>query len=424
VLVAVLVTGCSTSDSLSPTIARTPITAPAHSAAAGRPLLFDDEMNALALQHPGFAGLVAQKDGSLRVLATARADQPSLEQGVKSFALSHGMSAAATISFGSAQHDFATLFSARQNVRHVRMPGLRFIDIDEASNRVVVAVATAADSIATAAALAKGVDSAQVVNVIVVPPVKTMTDLTDFSRPIIAGLQIVMENGGTCTAGPIARPSSGSTRYMIVNSHCTATPWANDGGAAHQPFIWNLWGTHFGTESLDVTPWWDDGVCGEQYYYCRYSDAARVTLDSTTSHSIARTTWVSVTPGSAGSTTLATGGNFSVTGVVPYSNLVLGQGLHKVGRTTGWTAGEITRTCVDVAVVANPNNFLLLCQFAASGAVGAGDSGSPVFQWYGGAPSYNSYLAGILWGAYSSSEFAFSPWYNITLDLGTLYPNP
>ena len=100
--------------------------------------------------------------------------------------------------------------------------------------------------------------------------------------------------------------------------------------------------------------------------------------------------------------------------------------VNKVGRTTGWTVGEVTRTCVDTGV--SDSNILLLCQVfvEASGKkqpqiVAGGDSGSPVFLVNG---NNSATLLGGLWGGNASgSLFVYSPIANIEQELGNLDVN-
>jgi hypothetical protein len=94
----------------------------------------------------------------------------------------------------------------------------------------------------------------------------------------------------------------------------------------------------------------------------------------------------------------------------------VGQTVHKIGRTTAWTRGSVTNTCVNVNV--SGSNVTQLCQTLVSAGVGAGDSGSPVFRRQG--TGSNVTLVGILWGGSGSSLYVFSPISNIEAELGAL----
>ena len=92
-----------------------------------------------------------------------------------------------------------------------------------------------------------------------------------------------------------------------------------------------------------------------------------------------------------------------------------GQVVNKVGRTTGWSQGQVTATCTNTNV--SGSNITELCQDFVSASVGSGDSGSPVFAISGGD---NVTLLGILWGGSGSSSFVFSPLSNIKGELGNI----
>ena len=102
-------------------------------------------------------------------------------------------------------------------------------------------------------------------------------------------------------------------------------------------------------------------------------------------------------------------GSFTITGE---GSATVGQTVNKVGRTTGWTQGLVTNTCVNTGV--SGSNIVQLCQTFVSAGVGGGDSGSPVFR---GTSSVT--LVGILWGGNSSgTQFVYSPIANIEQELG------
>jgi hypothetical protein len=85
---------------------------------------------------------------------------------------------------------------------------------------------------------------------------------------------------------------------------------------------------------------------------------------------------------------------------------VAGAQANKIGRTTGWTLGQISATCVAVNV--GRTSITQLCQSLVSTGVGAGDSGLPVFSRSG--TGGNITLLGILWGGSSDGTlFAFNP---------------
>ena len=97
---------------------------------------------------------------------------------------------------------------------------------------------------------------------------------------------------------------------------------------------------------------------------------------------------------------------------------VVGQTLNKVGRTTGWTSGKVTETCVNVDV--SDSDITQLCQSLVDAFVDGGDSGSPTWGLY---TDGNAFLAGLLWGSSTdlvtnAVQFIFSPLGSIRMEMG------
>lgn len=98
---------------------------------------------------------------------------------------------------------------------------------------------------------------------------------------------------------------------------------------------------------------------------------------------------------------------------------IQGEVANKVGRTTGWTRGPTTGTCIDVLALGT--NHIRLCQAIVSALVDGGDSGSSVFFRKGNQS--NVTLLGILWGGSvdeTNPEFVYSPMSGIERELGDL----
>ena len=64
-----------------------------------------------------------------------------------------------------------------------------------------------------------------------------------------------------------------------------------------------------------------------------------------------------------------------------------------MGRSEGWTYGNVTQTCSDRSVI--NTNITYLCQIVADYGSAGGDSGAPVFEILSGD---NVALLGIHWG--------------------------
>jgi hypothetical protein len=142
---------------------------------------------------------------------------------------------------------------------------------------------------------------------------------------------------------------------------------------------------------------------------CRYSDSARA----------AYAAGVPFTLGGIAQTSGPNNGSLTITGnfaVTSEGTAVVGDVVNKVGRTTGWTQGTVTNTCVNTGV--SGTKIVQLCQTFVSAGVGAGDSGSDVFGVTGGS---NVRLLGILWGGNSGGTlFVYSPITQVEQELGPL----
>jgi len=128
---------------------------------------------------------------------------------------------------------------------------------------------------------------------------------------------------------------------------------------------------------------------------------------------------VSFTLGGIAQTSGPNNGSLTITGsfnITSEANAIVGDVANKVGRTTGWTQGMVTNTCVNTGV--SGTRIVQLCQTFVSAGVGAGDSGSDVFGQTGGS---SVRLLGILWGGNSQgTQFVYSPIGNVEQELGPL----
>ena len=228
-------------------------------------------------------------------------------------------------------------------------------------------------------------------------------------RPTQGGIQIHF-GGYLCTLGFNVDHSGG--RSFITNSHCTNTQGGTEGTTYAQPTR-GTDPTVIATEAAD--PAYSSALPGcSAGKVCRYSDASRARYSDAVASSrgiIAKTTGVN-------NKSLTTAGTFYVTSQDGSGQTFSGS-VDKVGRTTGWTRGEVSQTCATVNV--SQSNIQLLCQTMVfnrrAAIVGSGDSGSPVFKHNG---TDDVQLIGILWGGSGSSTFVFSPLKNVIDELGAV----
>lgn len=305
-----------------------------------------------------------------------------------------------------AQDRLAALFPGVSS-EIMAMPATVYADNDEVQHKLVFGVENeSAIPGITRALLARGLSSEEFV-VKVTEPIRQLATLRDVFRPTIGGIQINFP-GYLCTMGFNVDHAGG--RSFITNSHCTNTQGGVDDTPYYQP-VSSVDPTVIAVEVAD--PIYQSGISGcSAGKVCRHSDASRALYNSGTTSSrgyIAKTTGVNT-----GS--LTTSGNFTIT-AQDNSNTTFSGTINKVGRTTGWTAGNVSGTCVTVNV--SGSNVQQICQTLvtnnSANIVGAGDSGSPVFKITSGD---NVTLVGILWGGGGSTQFVFSPLKNIQDELG------
>lgn len=360
---------------------------PAHAA-----MTIDATFARIAQENPGFAGVYYGEDGALNVVMagarplSARARSRLEELGVDPNAQ--------PVRVVRGQYDFVQLHTMHRDARPVLgLQGVVFTDVDERRNRVVIGVSTPA----AAAAVERAVDMAGIPRDAVVTelaePIEVHQALRDRVRPVAGGLQINFTRGTSsffCTLGfNVASPQFPSVRGFVTNSHCSdtrgavvPTPYWQASRFADESFI--AWEEH------DLEHW-TGGICPAGRM-CRYSDALGARYQTGVDQllgAIYRTTGVndeSLTIDPANPL-------FTIVAEIPYP--VVGQVLHKVGRTTGWTSGAVTATCQNSNVAGS--NFTMLCQDRIATTSAGGDSGSPYFERIGETNQVR--LVGIHWGS-------------------------
>jgi hypothetical protein len=272
--------------------------------------------------------------------------------------------------------------------------GVFWTDADEQNNVIVVGVRNEGLAKAVKKKAEEVGIPADAVQVVTAEPIVPVATLTDRIRPLRGGLQIAFSNY-LCTESFNATRSG--VAGFAVASHCTDK--RGEVGTKHyQPTRADA--NLIGTESADPQ-FFTKGICPISYK-CRWSDSA---FDQLASGVTADLGFIARPDGvNTGSLTIA--GSFRVVGEAP-SNATVGETLNKVGRTTGWSQGPVTRSCVHTGVFGS--NILLLCQDFVRASVAGGDSGSPVFRI---TDTNDVQLYGILWGG-GGSDFVYSPMANI-----------
>ncbi len=361
------------------------------------------DLQTLTRSIPGFGGLFIDQ-GVPTVYLTDPGQRGVAERLLDGFARGRGASGIRVLAARFAYGDLDRWF---QQVSHhaFEQGGVVFVDLDEAANRVLVGVERGAAHASIRSLAARLGVPVEAITVRDVDPIQYAATLRDQVRPVVAGLQIHF-GLFVCSIGFNA--SSGGQASFVTASHCTDRQGGVEGTEYFQP-LRSTANSFIGTEVADPEYTRNSPGC-PRGARCRHSDASRAAYASTvpfTLGGIAQTTGPN-----NGSLTIA--GTFKIAGE---GGEVVGDIANKVGRTTGWTSGAISNTCVTTGVFGS--NIVLICQNFVNAGVGGGDSGSDVFLEIGGSGRVR--LLGVLWGGNSAGTlFVYSPIANVEDELGPL----
>jgi hypothetical protein len=377
---------------------------PPSGAAPGKSI--DARFAAVGKAAPGFGGMFVRAG----VLNVYLADHTHRAAASRAIEAAFGAEAlrAGSVRYLGADYSFNELKAWQQRANALfEVSGVVTTDVDEAANRVAVGVESASAARAVEKELAATGIPAAAVRIDVVGQIHALATLRDRVRPLVGGLQIRFD-GFLCTLSYNATHGTRGDGF-VTNSHCTTNRGTVDGTLYYQPLD-QVADQFIGTEVLDPPFFQRTNGC-PRGKLCRWSDAAyasRASGVTATRGAIARTT-------GANNGSLEIAGSFSI-GSELAGNSVVGTTLNKVGRTTGWTQGSVTNSCVNTGV--SGSRFVMLCQDFVSAGVGGGDSGSPVFRIVG---TNTVQLSGTLWGGSSGgTSFVYSPMTNIERELGAL----
>jgi hypothetical protein len=372
------------------------------------PVQQPDDPVALVREIPGFGGFFFDREGVPTVYLRDVSARAQVERALGPWLAAQGVRAA-NLQVRRADYDWASLerWQGWVTGRVLAMRGAVSVDADEARNRVTIGIERGMPVAQVRSAVARTGVPLDAVVIEETEPVRLMATLRDRIRPVVGALQINFDPPDTpgslvCTLGFNAIRNG--QRSFITNSHCTNTQGGNESTPYWQP-TQGAAPTRIATEVAD--PAYTAGGGCPSGRRCRRSDAARARYASGTTSTLGR---IARTSG-------ANNGSLTITGsfrITAEGSAIVGQQVHKIGRTTGWTRGSVTGTCVNTPV----SDIIQLCQTWVSAEVGAGDSGSPVFRRQG--TTNNVTLVGILWGGSGSTLYIFSPISNIETELGAL----
>ncbi len=376
---------------------------------AGQGKNLDDLFAQVAAKAPGFGGMYV--DGDNLNVYLKNINQAGAAQQAIADVFGAGVIPGAGIQALQGQYGFGQLRGWLNKLYALfGIEGVISLDIDETTNRLKVGVANSSAAGAVDQELSNlGVPSEAVI-VVETEAILPMVTLRDRVRPLVGGLQINFP-GYLCTYGFNATRSG--VPGFVTNSHCTTTQGGVEGTQYWQPLS-SVADSFVGTESVDPT--YTKSKCPRSIRgkVCRNSDSAFVSHASGVSATLGE---VAQTDG-VNTTSLNIAGGFRIVGESP---ALVGQVVNKVGRTTGWSQGAVSATCVNTGV--SGSNIVQLCQDHVNAAVGGGDSGSPVFRITNSPQSGDVLHYGILWGGNSGGTlFVYSPISNVqmSIELGTL----
>lgn len=381
---------------------------------------------------PGFGGYFLDASGAPTVYLTDASQRPAAESALAGFLAERGFTAA-DLRVRPAEYEYAQLDAWYRAARPsaFAVEGIILGDVDEAHNRIRFGVATGSAAGAVQAAVTGLGIPPEAVIVQQRAPIKAMVTLRERVRPTVGGLQInffpstVSAVTLLCTLGFNAIAEGENS--FITNSHCsnveggTETPTdyyqavrGSNAGNMFTPIAANF----IAVEADD--PHWEFQVSADcpPPLACRYSDASRARYAPGVEFILGRIARIDEVTTSLDDTLHTISGHFTIK--KEQANSVVGESAHKVGRTTGWTVGPTTETCVDVLALGTTH--IRLCQTIVGGIVAGGDSGSNVFR----VKNLNSghvVLLGVLWGGSTDenvAEFVYSPMSGIERELGEL----
>lgn len=271
-----------------------------------------------------------------------------------------------------------------------RTLGLIMLDLDEGQNRVTVGVQPGGDYSPTstfAAKLARLNVPFEAVRTIEMTEAQdrslsasrtqSATNLGVYADTLAGGFRYVWHlpdssRSGGCTIGFTAQ-AGGGVKGFVSAAHCSPTIWETNGtgGVMGQPgYGSGVIGYELYDPNPGICPWlWP---CGTY----RYSDANFYVVtgrDVKVGYLAKPNTRSALLP--SFDTTIVNGTYIEVADQT--SSIVQGSTMDKIGATSGWSYGEVLRTCYTFF----NNGRALRCAYSLWSVVYLGDSGGPVFYY-------------------------------------------
>jgi hypothetical protein len=341
---------------------------------------FDNKLLAVAQRVPGFAGIYYDGSGTQVVRLTpgtnANAVVTELRRAFPNGRARGGASRRIDPQLIPAAYNFQTLYEWRLRADALLAgPGVVATDIDEVRNAVWIAVVDAETATLVMKSLsALGIPD-DALEVVITDRGSELQTLRDQVSPTPGGVQIQNSIGATCTLALNAYYNL--ELHFVTAGHC-AKPWNTISPHSFYQPIFNTTPYFLGLEAVDPLTFTGFGCPSGRL--CRYADGVLVK-------------YYGVPPSAVDCGTIArpdgTGGTIEIAAGLPRLIIqydaeepFVGEEIDKVGRTTGWSFGQVSQTCVNLNRA--EDNVTIMCNTYVAAAVGMGDSGSPAFLWLGG----------------------------------------
>jgi hypothetical protein len=363
----------------------------------------ESDFRRLSASYPEFAGYHFDENLAFVVSITTFAPSEGLRATVDSIYERHAATLGLTagVRVRQVQFSFAQLEAWRAEVWPVvaRIDGVYFIDLDELENSIVLGVdpndvdlvhavlesdprtrtlPVGAVRIHPASPLDR---SGGVIDATATHPASHHT-LNSDQLPVQAGFRIEWPGSLGCSIGWVNYDFHNSRGALVGASHCSRLEGVIDTTMYFQATVAS--GTVIGYEVDEAYEWLCNGTDR-----CHYGDV----------NVIALLPGISFDQDQVGRP--AQGGGTTIYHAIPTYTMieqwqwsVVGMPVSKVGRTTGYTNGTVTNTCVHYK---GGTDWWSMCLDAGSHTVEGGDSGSPVFTLLN-AISSTGRMAGITSG--------------------------
>lgn len=373
----------------------------------------DDRFAEIARRVPGFGGVFFDQTGQLTVYMRDPSRAPAARTAISQVFGSRDLPLlSARVIVG--KYDFTELKHWHDSaIQILRLPGTASLDIDDSNNRIRIGVTSQAARNVVLEELSRLGVPEEAVIIEQTSLTEQQGTLRDRLRAINGGIQIAKSNNVTCTLGFLAKRAG--VWGLVTASHCTAV----QGGVESTRFYQNVFSSSnlVGTETVDPNYIGLPGCPPGRR--CRYSDAAFAALpagfvegnlDDYDAGEVRTTNFRGRTTGSI---TIAAERLIDR----EISDPFMGEELNKVGRSSGWTYGNVSAVCVTENV--DQTDITMLCSDRVSAGSQGGDSGSPVFKLSSKPGRVDLY--GVLWGRNNDANaFVFSAMSNIEQELGNL----